>query len=193
MISENFLPAAMRQQAKRHEALLAAYRDGLGFTLIAVWATAEGIRIAATRNAADIAPAPAARWWCRDAGDAARVAAAATRLLRRRQSQDKCRWAPATESDALTRAAEVIAGAAERIGVTLYRDEDVAREAADVVARVDAEFERLQRAGDLKAINRAYREHRMEAARRGEKILPYARWLDQYREDFVRRLAAGLR
>lgn len=190
---ERVSPAAARQQAKRRGSLVAAYRDGLGFTAIIVWSAPEGIRITVP-GSADVTPAPAARWWCRHAADAASVAAAATRLFKRRQSQDGSGLTPGTAlSNALVRAGQAIAAAAARAGVRLYADEDIAREAAEAVARVDAEFERLQRSGDLKAVNRSYRDYRMAAALHGEKIMPYARWLDKYREDFVRKLAAGSR
>ena len=62
-----------------------------------------------------------------------------------------------------------------------------------VVARVDEEIERLQRSGDLKSVNKSYRAYRLETSARGEKTLRYAEWMDKYRENLVRQLAAALR
>jgi len=62
-----------------------------------------------------------------------------------------------------------------------------------VIARVDEEMERLQRAGELKSVNRSYRTYRTETTARGETALPYARWLNEYNANLVRQLAAALR
>jgi len=86
-----------------------------------------------------------------------------------------------------------IAGAAKRLNIALSSDEEVDAEAMTVVARVDAEIERLQRSGELKSVNTSYRAYRLEASARGEKALRYAEWMDQYRENLVRQLAAALR
>jgi hypothetical protein len=60
-------------------------------------------------------------------------------------------------------------------------------------ARVDAEVERLQRAGGLKSVNKSYRAYRLEAAARGERVRPYAAWLEAYKIELVRDIAANLR
>ncbi len=62
-----------------------------------------------------------------------------------------------------------------------------------VAARVDREIERMQRAGELKAVNRSYRDYRVAATARGEKILRYAAWLDRYKANLIRDIAANLR
>jgi hypothetical protein len=62
-----------------------------------------------------------------------------------------------------------------------------------VAARVAREIERMQRAGELKAVNRSYRDYRVAAAARGEKIVRYAEWLDRYKATLVRDIAANLR
>jgi hypothetical protein len=62
-----------------------------------------------------------------------------------------------------------------------------------VAARVDEELVRMQRAGELKAVNTSYRDYRVAAAARGEKIVRYAEWLDRYKATLVRDIAANLR
>jgi hypothetical protein len=78
-------------------------------------------------------------------------------------------------------------------GVTLYSDEETLAAAAALVARVDAEIEQLQRTGELKFVNRSYRTYRTETTARGETALPYAKWLNEYKVNLVRQLAATLR
>lgn len=58
---------------------------------------------------------------------------------------------------------------------------------------MDEEIETLQRAGQLKSVNRSYRAHRIEASARGEKAAPYADWFNKYEANLVRQLAAALR
>lgn len=60
-------------------------------------------------------------------------------------------------------------------------------------ARVAAEIARMQRAGELKGVNKAYRHYRLETSARGERVLPYAQWLDRYKADLIREIAANLR
>jgi hypothetical protein len=90
-------------------------------------------------------------------------------------------------------ACEAIAAAAERLGIALYADEEVVADAAAIIARVDGEIGRLQQAGELKSINRSYRTYRLESSARGEKVLRYAEWINKYKENLARQLAAALR
>jgi hypothetical protein len=62
-----------------------------------------------------------------------------------------------------------------------------------VAARVDREIERMQRAGELKSVNTSYRDYRLGAAARGEKVLRYADWIDRYKANLIRDIAANLR
>jgi len=80
-----------------------------------------------------------------------------------------------------------------RLKVGLQTDCDLLAEADVVVARVDKEIERLQRSGELKSVNSSYRTYRMQASARGEKIIRYADWINKYKENMVRALAAALR
>jgi hypothetical protein len=149
------------------------------------------------------AGAAEARWWCRRVSDAERLAAAAMRRLRRCESrsgaaavavpEDASSPASDDASDAFALAAEAIAGAAKRLDVTLFSDDEIAAEAMAVVARVDEEIERLHRSGDLKAVNKSYRAYRIETSARGERTARYAEWMDKYRVNLVRQLAAALR
>lgn len=200
------MEAAVERRGPRDRyALIAAYREGLGLAAVVVTRGPAGIRVSAVRQGTGgmpDEPAAEARWWCRRAADAERVAAAAMRRLRRCKSRDggapaapQCVSSPASgdASDALALAAEAIAGAAKRLNVALSSDEEVDAEAMIAVARVDEEIERLQRSGDLKSVNTSYRAYRLEASARSEKALRYAEWMNKYRENLVRQLAAALR
>ncbi len=140
-------------EAKTRAALVAAYREGLGLAAVAAIRGPAGARIAAAKPGIDGPLASAdtveARWWCRRAADAEQVAAAATARLRRRETSDR--------DDAAGLACDAIAAAAERLGIALYADDEVAAEAAAIIARIDGEIDRLQQAGELKSINRSYR------------------------------------
>jgi hypothetical protein len=140
----------------------------------------------------------AARWWCRRP-DAERIAAAAAARMRRRESRDRAAEL-AEPASGQSRAAvspqlacEAIAGAAKRLNVALCSDEDVAAQAANAVARIDAEIVTLQQAGGMKSVNRAYKSYRLETSGRGERILRYDEWMQRYRENLVRQVASTLR
>ena len=75
----------------------------------------------------------------------------------------------------------------------LYTDEEIVAAAMAAIARVDEEIERLQRAGELKSVNRSYKIYRTETTARGEMALPYAQWFNEYKANLVRQLAAALR
>jgi hypothetical protein len=184
--------AAARRETKNLAALVAAYRDGSGLTAIVLAGSHDGNRIeavAANKTGEAVPP----RYWCRRAGDADRVAAAAAAQLRRRQARG---GEPAAAlAAAVTRqiAGEAVVAAARRLAVAIYSDEEIDCEAAGIIARMEQEWARLQGAGGLKDVNRAYRAARMQAASRGEKIAPYAQWINKYRENLLRQLAAALR
>ena len=142
-----------------------------------------------------------ARWWCRRATDAARVAAAARARLRRRQSRDggatpstaAVAGVEAEASPTVLLACASVEAAAKRFNVVLRSDDEILDEAMNVVARVDAEMQKLQHSGGLKSINKAYRSYRLEASGRGERVLRYDEWMRKYRETLVRKLASTLR
>lgn len=72
-------------------------------------------------------------------------------------------------------------------------DDEIRDGALAVAARVDAEIARLQRTGALKSVNQSYRQYRLEASARGERVLRYADWMDRYKADLIRETAANLR
>ena len=197
--------AVERRGPRDRSVLIAAYREGLGLAAVVVTCGAGGVRVSAVGQGNGGAPGAAAaeaRWWCRRAADAERVAAAAMRRLRRCDSRDGgapaapervASPAPGDASDALALAAEAIAGAAKRLNIALLSDDEVTAAAMTAVARVDEEIERLQRSGDLKTVNASYRAYRLETSARGETTLRYAEWVNKYRENLVRQLAAALR
>jgi hypothetical protein len=186
------------RESKARAALIAAYREGLGLVAIAIIHTATGIRVAVLGNDCGGSLPPGerieTRWWCRRSSDAARVTAAAVARLQHRESRDKARGvAPVASSHSTQLAGMAIAAAAKQCGVTLYSDEETLAAANAMITRVNEEIEELQRTGELKSVNRSYRIYRTETTARGETALPYARWLDGYKANLVRRLAAALR
>ena len=94
---------------------------------------------------------------------------------------------------------------AQRAFIEAYREGLGARAAARLsegeirsgamraAARVERQIERMQRAGELKAVNTSYRAYRLGASARGEKILRYAEWIDRYKANLLREIAANLR
>jgi hypothetical protein len=72
-------------------------------------------------------------------------------------------------------------------------DDQLCSDALAVAARVSTEIEQMQRSGGLKAVNQSYRNYRLETSARGERVLPYMAWLDRYKADLVREIAANLR
>jgi hypothetical protein len=86
------MEAAVERRGPRDRyALIAAYREGLGLAAVVVTRGPAGIRVSAVRQGTGgmpDEPAAEARWWCRRAADAERVASAAIRRLRRCESRD---------------------------------------------------------------------------------------------------------
>ena len=133
------------------------------------------------------------QWWCRRSADAARDrcrsdSANAAPRIKRRGSDAR----GAVQSHSTQLAGRAIAAAARQCGETLYSDEETSAAAMALIARVDEEIDQLQRAGGLKSVNRSYRIYRTEATARGETALPYAKWLNEYKANLVRQLAAAL-
>jgi type III secretion system FlhB-like substrate exporter len=178
-----------QQDRARRARLVAAFRDGLGLAAVAVIGGSDGVRIAATGQAdgSQLAATETvqARWWCRRASDAEDVAAAAAARLRRH--------APDVSADAARRAGEAITRAAKRRNVDLLPDQDIIDQAATVIARIDDELEQLRQSGALRSVNKSYHTYRLEAAARGERVMPYAQWMLGYKEALVRKLAETLR
>ena len=72
-------------------------------------------------------------------------------------------------------------------------DDQICNDALMVAARVDDEIARMQRVGTLKPVNKSYRAYRLEASSRGERVLPYGAWMNRYKANLVREIAANLR
>ena len=167
-------------------ALIAAYREGLALAAVAVIEHADGLRIR-TMKSDETLPSDenlVVRWWCRRAAEAECVADNAARSFRR--SRQKSSHQSAVARDSVVRAAQ-------RLGVALCSDADLDQEAAHAIARLDAEIATQMRAGALKSVNQSYRQYRLEASIRGERVLPYAKWMDGYKLKLMREIAANLR
>lgn len=175
------------QDRAGRERLLAAFRDGLGVAAVAVICGSEGVRVAAAGQTEgnNLAPTESvlARWWCRRASDAEDVAVAATAGLRR------C----AANVDVAAHAGTAIARAAKQRNVDLLSDREMTDQATAVIARIDDELEQLRQSGELRSVNKSYQAYRLEAAARGERVVPYAQWMLGYKEALVRKLAETLR
>jgi hypothetical protein len=172
----------------------AAYRQGLGLVGIVVLCDAAGIRIIALapddNRALPAVKSVRARWWCRHAADAARVAASAGRLLHRESNGHlDC----GKGSAAIAHAEAAVLVAAKKLAVALHSEEDIADQAMNVAARVDAELQQQYAAGGLKSVNKSYRSYRLETSGRGERILRYDEWMRKYKENLVREVASALR
>ncbi len=189
------MPTKRSNPQAEQNAFAAAYRDGLGLACIAVRCTATGITISAVdEDCADIA----ARWWCRRAADAARIAASARAKMRRRESNaDSVALAGGSlvnfDSQDMSFACTVVAAAARRFGVALFSDDDIAAHAVEIAARIDAELQKLKESGGLRSVNQAYKAYRLDTTGRGERVLRYDEWMRRYRADLVRQAAAALR
>ena len=159
---------------KERDALIAAYREGLG--LVAIVLSGEGgeVCVVADQN---IPEGASGCWWCRNATEAGRVVSAATASLRHKSAGSR----------------EAILCAAKRLNVDLRSDQDLTGEAVVVIDRVAAEFDQLRNAGGLRPVNKSYRDYRLAAAARGERVVPYAQWMRAYQENLVRQAAATLR
>jgi hypothetical protein len=83
-------------------------------------------------------------------------------------------------------------GLGARAAARLAEDE-IIRDAMTAAALVDAQIATMQRAGELKSVNKSYRDYRLQASARGERILPYAAWLRRYKAALVGDIAANLR
>jgi hypothetical protein len=114
--------------------------------------------------------------------------------LRRRESQDELPHPlPAPSAPTAGELSAGVQGAAKRLRVALYSDNEIFADADRIIARVEEEIENLKRAGQLKSVNQSYRAYRLEASARGEKAAPYAEWFNKYKANLVRELAAALR
>lgn len=173
------------------KALIAAYREGLALAAVAVVKSPDGLCIKTiaqdgmlTDGALISGEILVARWWCRRAAEAECVADSAMRSYRRlrKSSPDEC-----------ARACESVVHAANRLSVQIRSDADIDQEAERAIARLDAEIATQMRAGALKSVNQSYRQYRLEAASRGERVLPYAKWMDGYKIKLMREIAANVR
>jgi hypothetical protein len=176
--------------ADLHADMIVAYCEGLGLAVVAWVPDPAGSRLAAFSPEVAIRTPQTepARWWCRRVDDAERIATAATRALARHGSND-----PACRAPTASQCAAAVVAAAKRHNVALYAEADILIGAEAIIARVNAEFERFRGTGKLKAINQSYRRLRLAALERGEKMPPYVQWLNKYRVNLVRDLAAALR
>jgi hypothetical protein len=159
---------------RERDALIAAYREGLGLVAIVISGEGSEIRIAADQN---IPEGASGHWWCRNAAEAGRVVSAARANFSRKSAGSR----------------EAILRAAKRLNVDLRSDQDITAEAVVVIDRIAAEFDQLRNAGGLRPVNKSYRDYRLAAAARGERVVPYAQWMRAYQENLVRQAAVTLK
>jgi hypothetical protein len=164
--------------------LIAAYRDGLGLVAVTLIAGERGLRLMS--GAADQEPALAngdsvqARWWCKSehAEWLCKPATRAVSAVGQKNTRD---------------AGRAVVSAAKRLGIVLRSDNEIADEASAVIARLEDEIAAQQRRGELKSVNRAYRDYRLAASARSEKVMRYAQWMERYKAKLAREIAQNLR
>jgi hypothetical protein len=78
-------------------------------------------------------------------------------------------------------AARAIEIVADRLGVWLASDVHIQEHAEAGVCTVEIEVERMKRSGELRDVNRAYREQRIAREATGRKIQPYGVWFANWR------------
>ncbi len=166
--------------------LIVAYREGLGLAAVTLIAGESGAQLMCSADEAALAAGERvqARWWCKNLEQAECLVQAARRGAR--QSGVASRHI-ASQPD------RAVCETAKRLGIALRSDEDVAGEAAAVIARLEQEIAVQQRAGTLKSVNRGYRDYRLAASARGEKVLRYAQWMERYKAKLMRDIAHNLR
>lgn len=161
--------------------ITAAYCEGLSLAAVVAVQGVDGPRIITHAPGSDDATTVEqllVRMWCRGEAEAACVAMAAAKVLHRKPDSD---------------AGKVVRGAAKKLGIVVQTDEEIAVEAMAVAARIAREMRKQQQSGELKSVNQAYRSYRLETSARGERALRYDVWMQRYREDLVRQIAATLR
>jgi hypothetical protein len=163
-----------KERQKERDALIAAYREGLGLVAIVLCGENGEVCIVTDQN---IPEGAGEHWWCRNATEAGRVVSGARASLCRKSSSGR----------------EAILRAANRLNVDLHSDQDVTGEAVVVIDRVAAEFDQFRNSGGLRPVNKSYRDYRLAAAARGERVVPYAQWMRTYQENLVRKAAVMLR
>ena len=126
--------AAPRWAASERAGLIAAYRDGLGVAAVTMICGPAGFRIVPSAlgdNAVLTAgETMQARWWCRRATDAQRVATAATARLRRRSL-----GGGDAASGVMALASDLVKSAARQCNVMLHSEQEISEEALDAAAR----------------------------------------------------------
>jgi hypothetical protein len=81
---------------------------------------------------------------------------------------------------------------AESLGVQLQSDDELRQMAEAAVARIETLFEQMMSGGELRALNRRYRQYRLSRKAAGNGSVSYPRWLENYKAEFIRKMAAGL-
>jgi hypothetical protein len=165
------------------DALISAYREGLGLTAVTIVAGEDGARLMVSDKEPVLAVGETvhARWWCKGAQQAEWLVEAVARGGR------------TTAHDSASVLRDTVVRSAKRLGISLRSDEEVEREAVAVIARLEQEIASQQRAGGLKSVNRGYRDYRLKARARGQKVLRYADWMERYKAKLVRDIAHNLR
>ena len=175
--------AAGERETAERLGIAAAYREGLSLHAIAAVGGPGGIKLCTIGPGAEKADdAILARWWCRSAGDAERLAATAMARAKRRSGRQNAFVA-----------AELIERTARDLNIAIRSDPELTEEAMNVAARIDGEIERMRQSGELRSVNTAYRNYRIEATSRGEKFLRYRDWMSKYRDKLLRETAATLK
>jgi hypothetical protein len=131
-----------------------------------------------TNSRAETMSRDAVVWLCRDAGRARLVAEIARPQLRQ--------LAVPVDMKAAADHFETIASA---LGVILVKPDSVRVHAQSVVANITAHFEAMRAAGELKSVNKSYREYRLRETSAGNKPIGYPTFLSNYLANIVKQTA----
>lgn len=88
-------------------------------------------------------------------------------------------------ADAIAR----VTAAAEQLGLVLRSDAELRESAAKAVQHVDRIFQEKLRAGELRDLNRRYRDERLARAAEGRSSLSYGLWLNNQKVALIRATA----
>jgi hypothetical protein len=84
-----------------------------------------------------------------------------------------------------------IVSAATMLGAPHYALADLRKVAAAVVAEVVARVEAGRQNGDLKLVNRQYKIYRLAQVAKGERAIPYAKFMERWTAGLVRDVAVN--
>ncbi len=118
------------------------------------------------------------RWFCGNAERATMMADALRPQLHKIS-------APASVDDV----SKLVSATAKTLGVLLVSEDRIREQAETVVRNVEEQFASLAARGELKSVNRSYREYRIAETAAGNKPIGYPTFVSNYKLEMVRTVA----